>query len=166
MPDAVAEPLVYQSSSYRLASLGAGVFLATLGLAIAVFTSSADVPLGGRFLFIDVACTVLFSGWMLLGARTRVSVGAGQVQVRTKTRDGRFDVADVEGFDCRPAMLGGMSLGSQYLYVLRRTDRPLNSWSPAPGPVERAKVLAQLNARLRDEQAAAPAPELSPEATS
>lgn len=161
MTEAVEEPLVYQSSSYRLASMGAAVFLVTLGLAIAVFSSSADVPLGRRFFVIDLVVTVLFAGWMLLGVRTQVSVGNGQVQVRTKTRDGRFAVDEVEGFDCRPAMIAGMSLGSQYLYVLRKTDGPLNSWSPAPGPVERAKVLAQLKARLREEQAAAPQTDLS-----
>lgn len=166
MSEAVDEPLVYQSSSYRLASIGAGIFLATLGLAIAVFTSSADVPLSGRFLLIDVVFTVLSAGWMFLGMRTRVSVGNGEVQVRTKTRDGRFPVADIEGFDCRPAKMGGMSLGSQYLHIIRTTDGPLNSWSPAPGPVERAMVLAQLNARLRDEKAAAPQADVSTEAAS
>ncbi len=150
-----ASALRYQSSSYRLASLGAAAFIAVLGLALAVFTVMADAPVTGAFYVVELAVTIGTSGWLFLGTRVQVTVGDGEVHVRTKTRDGHFPVADVEGFECRPGTVGGIPIGSQYVFLLK-ADGPLNTWSPAPGPVERDGVIAGLNARVETERRVRP----------
>lgn len=162
MTDAGDSPYVYRSGAFRAASIAAAVFLCCIGLAVAVFAGSVeDIP-NTRFFIVDAVVTALAAGWMALGARVRIEMGDGAVRVITKTRRGQFPASQIDRFEFRTGKLGGIPIGSAYVHLVQVEGAPkspgvrdgvLNTWSPAPGPVDRAAVLRDLQARLAAERA-------------